>query len=280
MAMLLSIHGIRTNGEWQERIDPSFEAIDGFIYRKHKYGWFDFWEVPFKGQRDEEIEKFANFYDEHVKDGDPAPSVIAHSFGTYIIGAALERFAAIYFDRIILCGSILATDFDWPHYFEKKRVRAVLNERAGDDGIVTLFRSALTRAAIAHSGPSGVDGFSRKPPGLVERIHDEFQHSDHFILRAHCNRFWRPFIFNNEEFADLSWRYVEDEAEARAEFENRYLPMVKELVRLLFPQKSDDAVAERAETFLRAIAIDGAKGVHRPRALALAKVGKLWIGNE
>lgn len=280
MAMLFSIHGIRTEGEWQERIDPSFEAIKGFRHRKHKYGYFDFWKVGSKKQRDQEVERFADFYDEHVKDGDPAPSIIAHSFGTYIAGSALARFPAIKFNRIILCGSIIATDFDWKSCFDTNRVRAVLNERAGDDWVVTEFRSLILRGAIPNSGPSGVDGFTSIQPRLIERIYPQFQHSDHFILRAHCNRFWRPFIFDNEEFAALCARYIEGDRDAHAALEDRYLPMLTVLIRGFSPKASAEVIAERADTFLQAMAIDGVTGIYSGEALAAAKVAEFFVARR
>lgn len=278
--MLISIHGVETEGEWQQKIDPSFEGIDGFAYRKYRYGKFPFWEVARTSSRDEEIENFAAFYDDLKKENPRSVSIIAHSFGTYIVGSTLVRFPSVYIDSLVLCGSILATDYDWNALRTNGRIKRVLNERAGDDWVVNKFRNAVLRAAVPYSGPSGVDGFVSTSTALRERVNPQFKHSDHFILVEHCNRYWRPFLFGNEEFTELSWRYVEGDAEAQNLFNEKYQDMVRQLVKGLFPDKSDDAVAERAETILDAIALDGVRGIYSAHELAVAKVGKLWIARQ
>jgi hypothetical protein len=277
--ILISIHGVETEGLWQDKIDPSFEAIDGFAYKKYRYGKFPFWEAVRSKAREEEIQKFAAFYDVLLATEPKSISIIAHSFGTYLAGACLSRFPTYHFDAMVLCGSILEQEYDWPALFRSGRVKRVLNEVAGDDWVVNLFRNAALHSQIPHSGPSGVDGFHRKPSEFTERKYPEFKHSDAFVLVEHCNRFWRPFIFNNEEFAALSWQYVEGDAAATERFRENYGPMVTALMKLLFPDKKDEAVAERVETFLESIAKDGAHGIYSPEDLAIAKVGKLWIAH-
>jgi hypothetical protein len=39
-----------------------------------------------------------------------APSIIAHSFGTYILGTALLRYPYLRFSKVIRCSTILLTD--------------------------------------------------------------------------------------------------------------------------------------------------------------------------
>jgi pimeloyl-ACP methyl ester carboxylesterase len=275
---LISVHGVETDGAWQERIDPSFEGIDGFAYRKHRYGRFRFWKAALAPSRDDEVERFANLYDELVKEYPQPVSVIAHSFGTYIVGTALLRFPSIHLDAIVLCGSILAADFDWPALFAAKRVRRVLNERAGDDWVVRKFRRRFAKMLVAHSGPTGVDGFMHKPPLFQERLNPQFKHSDHFILVHHCNRFWRPFIFNNEEFAAVSWDYLEGDKKAAKLFHAKYGGLVRKLLKQFLAGKGVGAVAE--QTILDAMAKDGIKGIYTPRTLAVAKVSALAAALE
>jgi pimeloyl-ACP methyl ester carboxylesterase len=278
--ILISIHGVETDGAWQDKIDPSFEGIDGFAYRKYKYGKFPFYEAVSSKAREEEIQQFSQFYDSLRALEPKSISIIAHSFGTYLVGACLSRFPVYEFDTVILCGSILAQDYDWPGLFQPGRIKRLLNETAGDDWVVNKFRNGFLRNQIPHSGPSGVDGFLNKPAGMIERHFAEFKHSDAFVLREHCNRFWRPFIFNNEEFAALSWRVVEGDDEATVLFRERYGPMVRDLFKKVFPEKSDDAVAERAETILDAMAPEGAHGIYSPKDLAWNIVGELWKAKQ
>jgi pimeloyl-ACP methyl ester carboxylesterase len=278
--VLVSIHGVETEGKWQEKIDPSFEGIDDFAYRKYKYGKFDFWNAALQSRRDEEVERFAALYDDLKKENCKNISVIAHSFGTYIVGAALLRFNTIHLNALILCGSILATDFDWSALVRDRRVKRILNEKAGDDWVVTKFRGKVLPALVPHSGPSGVDGFSQRLPELQQRDNASFKHSDHFILVEHCNRYWRPFIFDNVQFAALCWRAAEDDDDAWTQLRADYHPMLVRLVKQLLPEVSDEVAAAHADTVLRSIVEDGYRGIYNAHELAVAKVGKLWIDRE
>src|SRR5260370_35691176 len=77
--------------------------------------------------RRRKIEWFRKQYETHVKKG-IVPSVIAHSFGTYVVGNALMKYDELRFDRIVLCGSILPSDFDSSSLIDSGRFNAVLNE--------------------------------------------------------------------------------------------------------------------------------------------------------
>ncbi|MEA2235454.1 MAG: eukaryotic-like serine/threonine-protein kinase [Thermoanaerobaculia bacterium] len=126
--VLLSIHGVETEGEWQEEIDRSFKGIAGLAHEGYKYGKFHFWKATYSAARDSEILAFTKKWDEVYRDTGVVPSVIAHSFGTYVACRALLRYPAMAFDHVILCGSILDCDFDWPSMVANGRVQAVLNE--------------------------------------------------------------------------------------------------------------------------------------------------------
>lgn len=88
------------------------------------------------------------------------PDVIAHSFGTWLVGHLLldearrvpsERLA---FGRVILLGSILRPDFNWKGLKDAGLVEEVLNHFGTHDRVVPF-----AHATIWDSGPSGVRGF-------------------------------------------------------------------------------------------------------------------------
>ncbi|MEK6373781.1 MAG: hypothetical protein AABO58_13925 [Acidobacteriota bacterium] len=276
--VLFSIHGVRTDKNrgplWQDHIDPSFEHIANFTHEPHSYRYFEFWEAGFEKPRNEVIEEFSTWYDSWWQKTKVVPSVIGHSFGSYVASVALLRFTAIRYDRLILCGSIVDQDYDWSAMLEAGRVREVLNERAGDDWVVKLFRTGLLRSQIPHSGPSGLDGFHQKHPRLQERDNPLFKHSDHFVLRSHCDRFWRPFIFGNVEFAALCDAARQGDTAARRALRHLCEPLLIEVLDLLLPGERSPAFLAH---LLKVMADEGAAGIQPARDLAMSIVSAYYL---
>jgi pimeloyl-ACP methyl ester carboxylesterase len=273
--ILISIHGIETDGTWQDEIDRSFQGIAGLAYDKYKYGKFHFWETAFASAREDEIVAFAKKWDEVYRETGVVPSVIAHSFGTYIICRAMIQFPVLKFDRIILCGSILDCDFDWPGMIAAGRVQAVLNETAGDDGVVAMFRNAVLRSIINGSGPSGLDGFKRDTPMLEQRHYPELKHSGAFVLRSHCDDFWRPFIFDNVAFAEQCGRARNNHSE-RETLRKQWMPVIGSHLRKFFGPTDSPAAAALATVVFDHMVKYGVEGVHSAEGLIFAIVSGLW----
>src|SRR5205085_8790309 len=104
------------------------------------------------------------------------PSIIAHSFGTYIVGYAMTKYSHIRFDKIILCGCILPPAFDWTTLSANDQFDRALNDRGLDDAWVGMVGNVLS-----DGGPSGRDGFANPPNGVVEeRSSGRLRHSDFF----------------------------------------------------------------------------------------------------
>jgi pimeloyl-ACP methyl ester carboxylesterase len=130
------------------------------------------------------------------EDVDEPPDIVAHSFGTLIIGRALELNKDIKFGKVILCGSILPPDFDWQGYISSKRVAAVLNHFGSND-----FWARIAVRGIPHSGPSGRIGFietGNKKDLLFNVRAEGYAHSDFFEknkFNQHYNSIWQPFLW-------------------------------------------------------------------------------------
>ena len=145
------------------------------------------------------------------------PDVIAHSFGTWLLGHLLRDelkpkvLDPLHFGRIILTGCVLRPDFEWNDVREKGLVKEVLNHYATKDPIVPL-----AHWTIWDSGPSGRRGFDGtdviniRAEGLK---HSDLLSVDRCILngrqRRPCppngargsrhldhtyERYWRPFL--------------------------------------------------------------------------------------
>jgi Carboxypeptidase regulatory-like domain len=113
--------------------------------------------------------------------------VVAHSFGTYILGYTLLRFDFIRFNKVILCGSILPRDFPWDQLIARGQVQAVRNEFGVRDPWVKWVRWF-----VRGTGPSGAVGFTCQHPRLAQEEFD-FDHGDYFGL-DHMEDRWVPFL--------------------------------------------------------------------------------------
>jgi len=190
--LVISIHGIRTGGAWQKA------ALNSELQKQHirheslDYNFFRAIELVLPWSRSRKIDWFRSEYERLITDTDNPPSIIAHSFGTYIIAGALEKYSEIRFDRIIFCGSIVRRDFNWNSLIEKGRVGALLNEYGGKDLWVRL-----AAWVISDGGASGAVGFNCAAPDIYQRFRPKFRHSDFFYRLNYTNN-WTPFLLGCE----------------------------------------------------------------------------------
>ena len=110
---VFTVHGIRRKHRWYE----NFEVLEGIKKNKIEilkfdFGYFTLWDFIRKSKREEIIDKFCAFYSEKMLNSTVLPCAIGHSFGTYILFKAMQKYDVIKFDRIIFCGSILNSEID------------------------------------------------------------------------------------------------------------------------------------------------------------------------
>lgn len=189
---ILSIHGIRTTGKWQDDLSEALEK-HGFRHRPLNFGFFRTLFLLLPWSREKKIKWFLDEYQLKLGSDSVPPSVIAHSFGTYIIASALQQYDLIRFDRVIFCGSIVRRDFDWSHAVSVGQVNNVLNEAGGRD-----IWCSLVGWVVADAGPSGVSGFQDTAGGKVLQLeHKSHRHSDYFYKLNYEQR-WIPFLQGRE----------------------------------------------------------------------------------
>lgn len=207
--VVITLHGIRTFAPWQKDLADELGKA-GFNTKSLQYGYFGALKLVSHTHRKKQIDWFRDQYTLIQKEyPDTVPSIIAHSFGTYIVARALEMFDGIKFDQVILCGSIIPQGFDWQELFNSGQVRRVLNECAQKDIVVKS-----SPFFIQDAGPSGVYGFNQNDNiHLYQRFISKFGHSDYLhVLNFSEN--WIPFLKGgytpkdrptlNEE---VNWRY-------------------------------------------------------------------------
>ena len=185
--LVLSLHGIRTRGEWQN--DVSFELQNNRIRNKSlDYGYFWALQLLTPWCRRAKIEWFKKEYEKIIQETGIKPSLIAHSFGTYIVANAIRKYPEIRFERIIFCGSIVRRDFDWAAVVKIGQVEAVLNQCGGED-----FWVKVADWFVGGAGRSGVEGFSTNCSQVIQQIRTAFSHSNYFYRLNYVEN-WIPFL--------------------------------------------------------------------------------------
>jgi hypothetical protein len=166
---VVAIHGMNTKGAWQEAFSWHLSTTWGrsVPVAVYKYGIIVAGVVMAwrRSQLEDRLRnKLAILCHEAVKQGfSGKPDVIAHSFGTWLVGHLLEKELMrdsdeqLKFGRIILTGCILRPDFNWGRIKDAGLVEEVVNHWGSKDAIVPL-----AHATIWDSGPSGRRGFDGK----------------------------------------------------------------------------------------------------------------------
>jgi pimeloyl-ACP methyl ester carboxylesterase len=195
--IVISVHGIRTAAKWQKLLGDTL-SVQGVKHRAYDFGHFDLGRFFRNSARQQKINEFHEFYGALANEGSlgidlanycARPSIVAHSFGTYIVGYAMQKFPDIRFDKVVLCGSILPVDFDWSTLFDRDQVNFVRNEYGVHD-----YWTSVAGAFVPDAGGSGSEGFRRISSSVVsqERF-DYYKHSD-FFCRPHIETHWLPIL--------------------------------------------------------------------------------------
>jgi len=192
--VLFALHGIRTHAGWTRAL-YEIGSQHGWQVRTDRwnFGYFSAIRFLLPSARSAKVRWFRRTYREEVTDRTVlldegrCPSIVAHSFGTYILGNALLKYDWLRFDKVILCGSILPLDFPWDKLIERGQVQAVRNEYGVQD-----VWSGLVRWFVAGTGPSGRDGF-RCDDERLEQERFLYTHSEYFD-KGQMEAKWFPFL--------------------------------------------------------------------------------------
>ena len=186
--IVVLIHGIRTRADWQLLVKEELEAA-GITVCEIRYGFFDafrFWfPVLFKTAPIRRVTRELRGI--RAKNRNAHISVIAHSFGTYIVSQILKECPDIQLHRLILCGSILPLSYDWdsiPNYPDAG-YPCVINEVGVRD-----YLPVYAETTTWQYGASGRFGFGSHL--VIDRFHN-LDHSGFFCVEI-IKRYWVPFF--------------------------------------------------------------------------------------
>jgi hypothetical protein len=182
--LVILVHGIRDIARWQDEIKQTLRA-DGFAVESTSYGRMNLIEflLPFSYFSNKaKLTVWTQI--QHAKLLHPNASqvsVIAHSFGTYIIAQIVKEQFAFKFHRIIFCGSVVRYDFPIEHY-AGRYTSPIFNDVGTADPWPAVAQSVTTGY-----GSVGTYGFHRS--GVEDRFHNGAGHG----------------YFLNREFACSGW---------------------------------------------------------------------------
>ena len=206
---VVTLHGIRTHASWQ-RAFAEVGSRAGFNCRldRWNFGYFTIFKFLMPWSRQAKLNWFRGTYHDEFGEratsalSDEHPSIVAHSFGTYILGNALLRYPYLRFNKVILCGSILPEGFPWDVLIDRGQVQAVRNEYGSRD-----IWSHVAPWMVPGTGRSGVTGFTNQHSRLDQERFD-FSHSEYFE-RGHMEERWLPFLRRKFSYITLRERVAE-----------------------------------------------------------------------
>jgi hypothetical protein len=193
------LHGIKTRGKWQKDVSPLLSAR-GLIPIPLDFGNFGARQLVWPPARKKKRQwLLAEYEKECDRLRCESPSIVAHSFGCYLVASLLKKYRQVRFDRIILCGSIVRPDYPWMDVVARGQVKSVLNQYGGED-----FWAWVVQWVVEDAGPSGFSGFGRSCAAVQQQNNTEFEHSDYFY-DLNYNQNWIPFLLGKPLAAETTY---------------------------------------------------------------------------
>lgn len=183
------IHGIRDPGYWTSKIarrvvslGRSQQPAVQFATETSTYGYFAMLPFIIPSRRRAKVEWLMDRYAEcRARYPCARFHFVGHSNGTYLLARALEDYPCAQFERVILAGSVIRTDYDWGRFLGNGQVGKIVNFVATADWVLALFPKAFQRLDVVSRlltfgrgrlfdlGAAGQDGFchGEKEPDLA-----------------------------------------------------------------------------------------------------------------
>ena len=207
--LVVTVHGIRTFGQWQERLETITKAAanaDDEVVFKHKhYGYFSVLSFLNPFARNAEAKRFSLELAELLAVHEERPfdriCLVGHSFGTHIIAHALRHLPSEIsrkIETVIFGGSVLSSHYPWNELLGTRVVRLV-NDCGTRDWILPL--NAILPFGSGVAGRNGFDGIM---DDQYCNRYFEFGHSGYFYRSRkqadpsddnwYLKRFWAPLL--------------------------------------------------------------------------------------
>jgi hypothetical protein len=203
--LIISVHGIRTFGNWQERLEKLIIIADPnpeLTVINYKYGYFSTigFLIPFL--RWLVVRRFRLFLLNAAKSKPwERIDLVAHSFGTHIVAWALygldekDRPAV---NTLILAGSVLKSNFPWQVLLGHS-VRRLVNDCGIKDQVLVL-----NQLVVLFTGMAGRLGFNAGTGRTFRNRFFDFGHSGYFLTNRQSDdmfmqRYWLPLLITDAD---------------------------------------------------------------------------------
>jgi tetratricopeptide (TPR) repeat protein len=203
--LIISVHGIRTFGHWQERLERLLHAQASdrdLTVINYKYGYFSILAFLLPFLRWLVVRRFRKFYVDVATGQDwDRVDLAGHSFGTHIIAWALygiDSAARPQVNTIVLAGSVLKSGFPW-QVLIGHGVTRVVNDCGTMDGILIL-----NQICVLGTGMAGLLGFTG---GIGKTFRNRFfncGHSGYFLTAGNpddkfMREYWIPLLLTDAD---------------------------------------------------------------------------------
>ncbi|QPF88569.1 hypothetical protein [Bradyrhizobium commune] len=194
--VVVLVHGIRTRAHWQRTV-PGWLAIKGKLdVVPVSYGYVGVvgFLNPVLGRRRkaENVLKQLNEIRAEYPANECHMSIIAHSFGTYLVTRILQENSYLIIGDLLLCGSVAPDSQDWTKIRNQTQNRA--RERGkgllvNDCGSLDIW-PVMARVATWGFDSTGTYGIRKN--GVIDRFHP-IRHSE-FFQKDFVDKYWKPFV--------------------------------------------------------------------------------------
>jgi pimeloyl-ACP methyl ester carboxylesterase len=193
--VVILVHGIRTFARWVPRIRKELECAKVTVVPTN-YDYFDLvrFLMPWRRFRRKPIASILAQIRAVIRMHPEAKiSVLAHSFGSYVVGEIIVRERDIKFHKVVFCGSIVPLD-QFDGIADTIDLRNIIINEVGTADVLPALADSVTRGY----GRTGTYGFQK--PWVRDRWHNNFHHSQ-FLTAEFCNKFWVP-VFTDQPYVE------------------------------------------------------------------------------
>lgn len=203
--IVISLHGIRTVGSWQNIFSTYIlERTENIDHHSFKYGFFGIFLFIFPFIRILHSKTFIKKIEYVINNNqDKEIYIFAHSYGTYIISKLIEKNTKIKINTLFLCGSVLPSNYDINKKFAD-RVGKVINDCGIND--IVLIINKIFIPFLGDAGRIGFSGVNNKK--LINRF---FKGGHSLYFKNHNNKnfmenYWIPYLLDSKELSIIDER--------------------------------------------------------------------------
>ena len=206
--LVITIHGIRTFGQWQERLERLVPREAGIRFAHYRFGYFSILAFLVPLVRMLVVRRFRREVETLSTRLKPNRiDLVGHSFGTHILGWSIRKLdPSIPIHTVILAGSVLKSEFYWADLFQG-RIKRLIND-CGTNDTALLFSQFF----VLGTGMAGRAGFiGMNGPELRNRFSD-FGHGGYFSDKAgkfsdeYMQRNWVPLLLGDGPIPEFDVR--------------------------------------------------------------------------